>query len=263
MLNKVSLRLTMIIIIIVGIITGASVWASKENSKGLIIKWGTDFQSISFHLEDKSDSYPDAMLKDPFLSRKGFLDIKVLEGWPVYGIRARWTMPTADFSKKYREHALDLVLMRACDANIYTRLYAKVIKASKVTLPLQFRLEAKDPVPNSLIEIMRGKKVGYEITAEGGVGAKDYTISTEIHVGVSKDGKTVFYYDKPKRISEHLSRREILFAAHDAGDHIRFEVIAYCECAPRRLFRDEMMKRVNDDSRYLIEQMKNDLDAAL
>jgi len=137
--------------------------------------------------------------------------------------------------------------------------YPKAIKSSRFKFPPQYLREVRSPGEYNLAGLMRGKQIGYAIVAKAGVGAADYTIKTKIRIGLSEDGKTVFWDDQPSYISDHLTVRETVFAAHDAGDVIRFEARMLCVCKPRRLLRGEAMRRVERTGAYLVDRLWEDL----
>ena len=128
-------------------------------------------------------------------------------------------------------------------------------------MPPEFKKQALDPAYR-LAEALRGKEVGYDVTAKGGFGAKDYKIETKIRIGLSKDGKSVFYFDKPDYISDYLEIREFLFGGHDAGEKMYFEVVTLSVCKTPQRFKGEIMRRAKETGQYFVERLYEDLNEA-
>ena len=155
--------------------------------------------------------------------------------------------------------ATDLLLLYACNVEMYDEMFAKTVAASEYTSPPEFLAEAADPLGHSLVEQMCGHEVRYKIVARAGIGAADYTIETKMRVGLSKDRSTVFIHNNPNYISEHLNDRQILCAAHDAGNVIRLEMRLICVCGPRKTLKGEMMSRVTNNMVYFANRLYQDL----
>jgi hypothetical protein len=221
----------------------------------LNLKWQDEHKGLAFDFQGQRQTYPDDIKPGDFPAPGTPLRVAVTAEWPVVTLRARWSMSTANWPEESRTQALDLILMWACDAELYAHVYPDTIKESKFTYPPEYLREAAAPLETALAAGLRGQRVAYEITGKGGFGAADYTIRTEIRTGLSEDERTVFYHDNPKSISEHLLRRDYVFMAHDAGDRLLFEIHAVCVCKPRRLFRGEALRRVQSDGEYLIRKM--------
>jgi hypothetical protein len=145
--------------------------------------------------------------------------------------------------------------MYACDAGLMHKLFPEMIREGEFTAPAEFRKKAANPKGFNLVQALRGREVKYQVLAKAGLGAPDYTIKTQVRIGLSEDNKTVFSYDAPDYISANLKLREILFAAHDAGDRTLFELRVVCICAPRRVFRSVAMGRIQDGNKYFVEQL--------
>ncbi|MEW6359976.1 MAG: hypothetical protein AB1696_26800 [Planctomycetota bacterium] len=234
---------------------------SADDPVQLGVKWGPDYRTMSFRFLGQLCEYARDIARGAFPAAGREPEFRFDKNWPVIAMTAQWTASVEGWPEKYRPEAIDLILMHACDAQAYENIYPDVIQSSRFTFPPEFLKEAADPTYR-LAETMRGKEVGYEVTARGGFGAKDYKIKTRIRIGLSEDGKTVFYHDKPDYISANLTAREYLFAAHDAGDRIQFEARLLCQCAPRRTFQGEAMRRVEADSMYFVRRIYEDLDDA-
>jgi hypothetical protein len=229
--------------------------AKAEQSADPKLQWAPDHRAVTFQFVGQECHYPQDMTKGEFPPAGAPPAFRFEQEWPVVAMHARWTVSTKGWPAKYRDQAIDIILMWACDAELYTHVYPEVMRSARFSFPPEYLTEAKSPDVHNLAETMRGKQLGYEITAKAGFGAADYTIRTKITVGLSEDRKTIFYHDQPEYISDHLDQREFVFAARDEGDSIRFDVKAVCVCSNRRLFRDEAMRRVVADSRYLVEQL--------
>ncbi len=253
-----GLRRVIAVVIVLTVVV--PVCAKKQPDFNL--KWSDGHRVMDFQVRGRKHQYPADMLKNKFPPPGAPVDFKIESKWPLVTLRGRWTASTKGWPAEYRAHALDFILMRACDAEAYEQVYSKVFLKSKLTFPPEFLDEAKTPSKHRLVERMRGKQVGYEIKATAGPGAADYTIKTKITVGLSKDGKTVFYFDKPESISEHLLKRDIIFSAYDLGDKIHMEVRALCLTAPRIFFKGEMLRRVERDAKYLVMRMYETLSDA-
>jgi len=234
---------------------------SAQGKGGFDAKWGKGYHTLTFRFLGQTIEYPDYMVKAKFPPAGKEPKFDFHKEWPIVAMRATWTASVKGWPKKYRPEAIDLILMYACDAQLYENIYPDVIHSSRFTFPPEFLKEAASP-EFRLAETMRGKEIGYEVEARGGFGAKDYKIRTKIRIGLSKDGKTIFYHDRPEYISAHLKTREYIFAAHDAGNCIHFDARLLCECAPRRTFRGEAMRRIEADSMYFVRRIYEDLDDA-
>lgn len=231
--------------------------ASGQDKGEMGVQWAKDFTSVKATFRGQGVAFPDAIAgataNFPEPGDKPSIDIQ--ESWPSVTMIARWSMPTGGWPKEYRDAALGYVLMCGCDADLMAKLYPAMIAEGRFTAPLQFRKEAVDLTDRNILKAFRGQELSYEVLAKGGFGAADYTIKTKVRVGLSEDGKTVFYYDSPEEISDHLADREILFAAHDAGDRVLVEMRVVCVMAPRSLFRDTALGRVRDANQYFIDQL--------
>ena len=87
----------------------------------------------------------------------------------------------------------------------------------------------------------------------------DYEVVMNAGFGASEDEKTIFYYDQPEQISNHLEVREFIFAAHQAEDKIYFELNIFCKCESSKFIRGTKMGRVEDGSKYFIQQLYKQL----
>ncbi len=229
--------------------------AQAGRPQGLAVNWGDGFTSLRFRYLGQKYEYPRDLRADSFVPVGGAPQFQVTRQWPVVAVRARWAIPRDHWPEPYRDRILPLMLMRACDAELYPRLYPEAILGAQFLAPPPWLATDADPLDGALPRLLRGKTVRYQIKADAGFGASDYTIRTQIQMGLSEDGKAIFYFDRPSYISDHLVSREFLCAACDTGREIRFEVCVYCVCAPRYLFRGEAMRRVESDCRYLIRRL--------
>ncbi|MHC4562766.1 MAG: hypothetical protein ACYS8X_08360 [Planctomycetota bacterium] len=236
--------------------------AAGQDVQDLNVQWAEGHRALQFVFRGNALEYPHGVTTGEFPAADQPPEVDIESGWPLTTYHARWTVSTKDWPAEHRANALDLILLRACDADVFDEIYPEAVSSSHVTS----RPELVKGLPPSgacrLAEAMRGGQVGYELVAPGGFGAKDAVITTTITVGFSEDGKTLMYYDDPVSITENLLDRGILFAAHDAGDHIRFEIRGHYISAPRRLFRDEALSRTKKTMAYLIQQMYEYFSAA-
>ena len=218
------------------------------------LSFSAEYDSLSFTFRRSNVHYPEDFIESEFPSpgRPPLFDFA--RKWPIVTMIAPWSILVEGWPEEYRDETIDLILMFACDAPLFADNFPRNVIASRYTYPPEFRREADNPSQN-LAATLRCAKVGYELKAKAGFGAADYTIKTEIRVGLSDDGKTVFYYDRPSYISDHLVNREVIFTARERGERIHFEFIALTACKPRLLFRDEAMRRVEADSSYLVIRM--------
>lgn len=223
------------------------------------VEWGEDYRTLSINFLGKEVSYPGEMLKGEFPPAGAEPEFRFEKDWPVVTMRARWTMPGTGWPSEYRPNAIDLILMFACNAQLYEHIAPEAVSSSSFTHPPVYLKEVRDPGQHNLAEKMRGKTLGYEVTAKAGFGASDYKIRTKIRVGLSGDGKTVFYYDRPEYISDYLERKDYFFAAHDGGKEIRFEARMVAVCAPRRALKGKMMSRVEESAGYFVKQIYKSL----
>jgi hypothetical protein len=227
-------------------------------TQALDATWGADFRSLCYALMGGRICYPEEMLRAAFPAPGAQPEFRFEAEWPSVSMIARWSVATKGWPEKYRPDAIDLVMMYACDAQLYEYIFPDSISASSFTYPPGFLKEAADS-RYDLAGALRGKEVEYEVTAKGGFGAADYVIRTKIRIGVSPDGKTVFYHDHPSYISDHLKTRDFFFAGRDAGDRLVFEVRMRCECAPALFFRGETIRRVEENGRYFVRRLHEDL----
>ncbi|MDD5084935.1 MAG: hypothetical protein PHE61_02690 [Candidatus Omnitrophica bacterium] len=233
-------------------VTGIS---RAEEEKKFKVTWGPGYETLTITYPGGEYQYTRDMLKESFPAPGEKPVFKFEKEWPLVLMHARWSEPATGWPAKYRPHALDIILMFACDAQLYAHVYPDVIRSSQFTFPPEYLEETKETVHKNLVEMMRGKEVGYEVVAKGGFGAGDFKIKTKIHIGLSQDGKTVFYHDSPEYISDYLKSRDFFFAAHDAGDRIEFEAIMACTSTPRGFFRDAALDRMEEDGEYFVDRL--------
>lgn len=234
---------------------------SEEEVRDLQAKWGKDYETLSFNYLGEKIEYPKELMKSKFPPIGKKPEITHGGEWPVVAMRARWSISAKEWPSEYRSEAIDLILMYACSASLYEYIFPKIIKNSKVTMPPEFKKEAAERT-HRLAEVMRGKEVGYEVTAKGGFGADDYKIKTKIRIGLSKDGKSVFYFDEPTYISNYLDVREFLFGGHDAGDTMHFEVVTLSVCKTPQMFKGEITRRARQTGEYFVKRLYEDLSDA-
>jgi len=240
---------------------GLGLPVAAQDMDGVRVQWGPDYEWLRFTFLRQDFEYARDLRKADFPPAGVPPQITVYKKWPVVALDAKWTASVEGWPAKYRSDAVDLMLMYACDAQMYEYLFPDVIRNSRFTFPPEYVKEAADP-DFQLAKVLRGREVGYQITAKAGFGATDYTIKTKIRIGLSGDEKTVFFHDSPEYISEYLKTRQYFFAGHDAGDCVRLEAKIYCECAPRYLLQGEAMRRVEQTSRYFVQRIYAHLDNA-
>jgi hypothetical protein len=236
--------------------------ASAQDKPRLNVKWGPDYRTLACELLGKKVEFPEAVVKGEFPAPGSPPRFETSQDWPRVAVRAKWSAPTDGWPETYRPHALDLILMHACDAQLYENIYPDFIRSAKFKSPPQYLKEAQAPEEYRLAESMHGQLVQYEAVGKAGFGAKDYQVKTKIRIGLSEDGKSVFYHDRPYYVSDHYRSRDFVFAAHDAGDRIHVEVMLVCIFKPRSLFKDEAMKRVEKTARYMVQRLYEDFDDA-
>jgi len=232
---------------------------TKVGAKKQDVIWNSDYTSVDFTLDTLKGHYPEDMKNDIFPSAGTPPAFIVKKEWPNVTINAKWTVDIKNWTDDEKSNALDSILIRACNPSVYKRDYPETIQSTVFTPPPEYKKEEKDPVDYNLAKALRGKQLSYEVTANAGFGASNYKIKTKIYIGLSRDGKTLFYNDKPEYISNHLTVRNFLFAAHLEGDKIFFEVNIFCVCELSKLLRGTKMGRVESDSKYYIQQMYNQL----
>lgn len=237
---------------------GAFPCGAETEEAPLHVQWGADYRSLCFGAEKERICYPEEMARTAFPAPGAPPEFQFRQEWPFVSMIARWSVATKGWPEKYRPDAIDLVMMYACDAQLYEYIFPDSISSSSFTYPPGFLREAADS-RYDLAEAMRGKEVAYEVTAKGGFGAADYVIRTKIRIGVSPDGTTIFYHDHPSYISDHLKARDFFFAGRDAGDRLVFEVRMRVECVPAFFFRGETMRRVEENGRYFVQRLHEDL----
>ena len=229
--------------------------SGDEPALNLNVKWSPDYRALSFNFLGQECEYPRDVLKGSYPPVNAPPDVRVEGNWPVVAMRARWTAPIVGWPQKYRTEAIDLTLMFVCDAQFYEYLYPDIIRSSKFLFPPEYYKEAADPLRHNLAEALRGKVVGYQITAKAGFPATDYEIKTKIRLGLSEDQKTVFYHDSPDYISAYLRQRHYFLAGCDAGDCLRFDARIVCVCTPAWLLKNETLRRVENSCRYFIQRI--------
>ena len=220
------------------------------------VKWNSDFTALDYSFGNSilKGSYPKDMTKNVFPSEGKPPEIKSEKKWPDVYMNAKWTIDISSLSSAEKANKLDSILMRLCNPSFYKEDFPKTIVSTDFTLPPEFKKEEENPDYN-LVNSLKGKMLDYKVVMNAGFGASDYTIKTTIHIGATEDGKTIFYYDQPEHISNHLDVREFIFAAHQTEDKIFFELNIFCKCESSKFIRGTKMNRVENDSRYFIEQL--------
>jgi len=234
---------------------GKKISRELNNAESLNVKWNANYTGLTFTFQGKKVKYPSDMTKVSFPPVGAPPEFHFKKQWPIVTMDARWTAPVTNWPAKYRPQAIDLILMFACDAEVYSYIFPQTVSSSGFISPPEYVKEADAPTKYNLAESMRGKQLNYVITMKAGFGAADYTIKTKIYIGSSKDGKIVFYHDMPENIDKHLKVREIIVEARDAGDRIYFEARLLCVCSPAKLLKGERMSRVERDGKYFVMQM--------
>ena len=226
--------------------------AAQDND--VHVQWSGDFQTLNAVFKGHRLEYPADMLKDDFPPAGAEPDMFLKKEWPIVAMRAKWTTSLRDWPAKYQPNASDLVLMFACDAQLYEYIFPGVLRSSRLISPPEFVQEAQAPLESNLTDALRGKEVKYSFTAKAGFGASDYQMTTKIRLGASADGKTIFYCDSPQYISDYLKTRDYFFACSNTGDVLRFEGVMLCVCTPA-WFKDTTMDRVGKSGEYFVKRM--------
>lgn len=243
-----------VIFIVLLLISAAGVSQAGEEMESKVT-WGPNCETLTVTYHKGEYKYPEGMLKDPFPQPGEKPVFEFDKKWPFVLMRARWSEPATGWPAKYRSNALDIILMFACDAQIYEHVYPNVIRTSQFTFPPEYLEETKNVDQHNLAKAMCGKEIAYEITAKGGFGAGDFKIKTKIHIGLSNDEKAVFYHDCPEYISDYLKSRDFFFAVRDAGDRLEFETLMICISTPQGFFRDVALDRIKDDGEYFVDRL--------
>jgi hypothetical protein len=226
------------------------------------VVWNSNATEMSVVIDGETVSFPQLMFRDDFPEPDTGPDATIDKTWPVFTYHLRWSASTLDWPEESRDNALDYILMRACNINAYARLYHETVISARITYPPQFVAEAMDVNAVSLTGILRGQTIEYEMLTSGGFGAPDALIETALAIGASRNGKTIFYSDESQMIDENLDKRTVIFAAHDAGDRINFELWGEYVAKDRALFRGEAMNRLERANVYLANEMVRYLDDA-
>ncbi|MEW6359282.1 MAG: hypothetical protein AB1696_23305 [Planctomycetota bacterium] len=222
------------------------------------VNWSDDWRRMEFTFQGQSCLWPDDMVNTPFPPPGRPPEIATTSEWPVVTLKARWAIPIIRLEEKYRPQLRDLVLMYTCDAQLYEWAYPQIVRSSRYRCPKEFVAKANDPFGYDLAEALRGKLVSYQITATAGFAAPEYMIETKMRIGLSQDGKTVFFHDTPHQITANLKSRDYFVAFHLGEKNLEFEGRMYCVCTPRLLFRGEHMRRVELSGRYFINRLYKD-----
>ncbi len=247
-------RFAFVVGIIVLVSVAMGVQAAQRQNEKPTVTWDKEYHAVRFAWLGYRGQYPEDLAKGVFPAAGAEPDIAITKDWPIVEISMRWTTSTKNWPSKYRSQALDLILMYASNVELYHTVFPKTIKAAHFTYPPEYIKEAQDPHASNLVDILRGKELAYKITAKAGPGLPDYTITTKMRLGVSKDAKAVFYSDLPEDISRYLTQRLVFFAVRDIGHSLQFEIRAICLAKPRRLFRGATMDGVEKNTRYLLER---------
>jgi hypothetical protein len=228
--------------------------ALAKEARDMQARWNDDFTELRFAFRGRNVQLPDVMAEKGFPGVGAPQQLDIKKKWPVVTMQARWSASAKDWPAKYRENALDFIMMRTCDVRLYQKAYPKVVLSTTVKYPPEFVKKAQTQ-NEPLTRAMRGKSIGYQLIAKGGFGADDPVIDTKIIAGLSKDEKTFFYHDKPHHISDNLVNRESIISVRDAGDRFYFQVNTLYVCADRRLFRDVALSRVSESTAYPVKRM--------
>jgi hypothetical protein len=224
-------------------------------------RWAADSRTLGLEFRGQPLEYPRDLGKGTYPQPESGPDFDFEKDWPAVTMKARWSISMKSWPASERAQALDVVLLRACDAGRYTRIFPDFIRSSTFTAPPEFVAEIRDPEKHKLAESLNGSQARYDITARAGFGAADYDLSARIRFGVSADGRAVFYHDHAESISDHLTTREFILAVQEDGDMLRFEVVMLGVCQPRRLFRGETLRRIEDNGRYYVQRLYEELSA--
>ncbi len=248
--NRKTLSVVWATAALLSVLMVASSAMAEDDAPDLKVQWGANHETLSFRIDGQDVQFPHAMTGETFLTGDKPFEFSCKKTWPLVMCLGRWTVDTADWPAEQRENALDYVLMRLIDANSIAADNPEKIRSSKLTGAPQFAAGA-----NSVVEALRGQTVDYEMTAIGGVGANDSVIQSQMMLGASKDGKTIFYHDTALSMSDNHLGRDFFLAVHDTGDELRFEIHGIYVCKPRGFFKDTAMDRTEGSVRYVVERM--------
>jgi hypothetical protein len=224
----------------------------------LEITWGPKSETLTLDIGDKTGTFPQEMLEGSFPAPGAKAEFTSTSQWPVFAYRSRWSSDLKDWSEEDRKIALDIILMRCVDIANYPTAYPdKVISAQMIQAP---KLGA-DHALTTLADKLRGQSLTYEmLTSGGGWPAPNAHITTTLKVGTSADGTTIFYADDSSEIDESLDRRAVVFAVHDTGTVVHFELRGEYVGKSRALGQGTVLSRMEQTAKYLGGRMEDYLD---
>ena len=219
------------------------------------VVWGPGGQTLALDFLGRTLRYPPDAASGTFPGPADPQQFQIQKQWPLVTLWSRWSVDKTAWPAEHRARVLDLLLMRICDTSGYPRAYPKIVRKTTYREPPAFLNKDWTPLVEEFGRRMSGRQVSYTIDCIGGFAAANYQIVTTTTVGRSADGKTIYYHDKPEMITANLTTRQVVFAAHDAGDRICFDVKAIYVASPGALFKGIVLGRIAGSSKYLIERM--------
>jgi len=223
------------------------------------VRWMDNWRGMEFTFQGEQCRWPEDIENTKFPSPESGPEFRIEKHWPVVAMRVRWSISLKDLPAADLAQVLDLALMYTCDAQLYHEVYPDVVLSSSCCRPRQFAAKAADPTNYDLGQAMRGQIMSYRITAAAGFGAPNYTIQSKIRMGISRDGKSVFFHDSAESVTANLKSRDYLVCFHVADGQLRFEGRVFCVCTDRYWFRGEHMRRVAWSAEYLITRLYEDI----
>lgn len=227
--------------------------ADPDHELGYKVKWGKDHKKLEYTFRGKKRELPKGMKRGKFPAAGAAPRIDVTREWPVVTIQARWAISTKEWPEKYRPRALDLVLMYLCDAALYKRVFPEAVRSARLDYPPEFIKQAED-LDFRLTESLRGKELKYEIKMPAGFAKPDQMVKTTVRIGLSSDGKTVFWHDHADTVPKHLQVWDSIAALRNVGDRIECQVRMLCVCAAAETPQDDIMRRVTDNTEYVVKR---------
>jgi hypothetical protein len=245
----------------------AAVVAAGQEARSLEARWSAGYDALAFAYRGETIVYPREIRPQDFPPPGQGAEYEIHMAWPIVSMQARWSTRVRGALQDRRAAATALMMTFTSDADQYEQVFPELIRAARVTnVPAHWgvvaALDDRRDDFGTLLRALRGAAVQHEIVAQAGFGAADFKIRTTLRLGVSADGKTLFYVDDPSFISDHVTNREFVLMMHDAGERICFECFMVCVCRDRWLFRGETMRRIGNQGRNFVERIAEVLDRA-
>jgi hypothetical protein len=228
---------------------------AQDNLK---ITWGPNAETVSYDLGDTTTTFPQDIVTGSFPAPGEPVEFTYTSKWPVFSYRNRWSSDLTGWSDEDRAAAIDIILMRCVDVADYPTVYPDKVISTQILEAPQI---GADHELLTVASKLRGKEIKYEmLTSGGGWPAPDTHIETTFKIGASADGKTIFYTDDSTEIDESITRRAVVFAAHDTGTVVYFELRGEYVGKDRLVGQGTVMSRLKETATYLGGRMEDYLD---